>query len=154
MAVRDFDHNSRQTRLHKVLARVLAVTRRGLAFFGLGAVLWVAHLLLPFLAGYFPPWGLMFPIMGVMLLGLWANVWNAQCDFVATVLCDGWVRAITQAMRFGVYGGYAREHCEELASYLGARKYRLMLFLLPHVWSLVAVVAFAILFITGGWPFE
>jgi len=154
MAVPDSHYHLSQTRLHRVLARILSVTRWGLALFGLGAIAWLALLLLPLWTGYFPPLGLMFPIMALMLLGVWAQVWNAQCDFVAAVLCDGWVRAITQALRLGVYGGYAREHCEELASYLEARRYRLMLFLLPHAWSLVVVVASVIPFSTGGWPFE
>lgn len=160
MAVLNSDHDPRQARLHKVLARILAVTRWGLALFGLGAAAWLAMLLLPLWTGYLPPWRLMCAAMGFMLLGVWAEVWNGQCALVAAVLCHGCPRTITQimrtaqAVRFGVQGRYAREHCGELASYLAVRRYRLVLFLLPHAWSVVVVVAFLTLLIAGGWPFN
>ena len=136
------------------MAGVLAVTRWGLLLFGFASVITLAWFFLPFLTERVLHPAVLYATMGLMGLGVWANVWNAQCDFVAAVLCDGWVRAVTLALRLGVSGGYARDHCEELASYLAERRYRLVLFLLPHAYSLVMVLVFAVSFATGGWPLE
>ncbi len=141
-------------RVKHIMAGVLAVTRWGLLLFAFAFVVVLSWFLLPFLTDRATHPAVLYAAMGLMVLGVWANAWNAQCDFVAAVLCDGWVRAVTMALRLGAYGGYAREHSDALASYLAERRYRLVLFLLPHACSLVMVLVFAVSFATGGWPLE
>ena len=160
MAVPDPNHEQREARLRQILACTLAVTRWGLALIALGGATWVAAMLLPIWAGILPQWELMCTAMGLILLGLWAEAWNWQCALVANILNHGWPRTMAQIMRtlqalgFLKQGRYAREHCDELASYLAARGYRLVLFLSPHIWSLVAMAAVVIALALGGSLFE